>query len=219
MPLPQAPPPDPVEALYEAPPAFAPPAPTADVRPSRPWYRKKRYIVLVGLHAVIAVAFFASGGEGGNPSPTANPAQGAQQQKLFPGRPDAQPEDQEREIGQSARIGDLEAVVNEAGFQQSVSEFESDGYAVAVVNISNVGTGSGTEAYDPLQWRLLLPNGQVLDAEIVTLADSLGSGDLISGGSVSGRVVFGVKDQRGDLYILYKPNPLDAARGVWKVTI
>ena len=35
----------------------------------------------------------------------------------------------------------------------------------------------------------------------------------------SGNVVFEVGAAKGDFFIIYKPDPFDASRGIWKVTV
>jgi hypothetical protein len=35
---------------------------------------------------------------------------------------------------------------------------------------------------------------------------------------VAGKVVFEIGSELGDFFVIYKPDPFDAARGVWKVT-
>lgn len=51
--------------------------------------------------------------------------------RLYPDRPDAQPADQEREVGQSANLEGLAVTVTGAEFRQELSEFEQDGYLVS----------------------------------------------------------------------------------------
>lgn len=42
--------------------------------------------------------------------------------------------------------------------------------------------------------------------------------NIVKGGKVSGKVVFEVGATKGDFYVIYKPDPFDAARGIWKTT-
>lgn len=192
----------------------------------RPWYKKKRYIALLALAAIIAISVASSGGDDKNKTSTADSGDTTEttakdsgtgaDEILFPGRPDAQKEDQERNIGDSAKFSGYTATVTAAGFQQTISDFEDKGYVVTEVTIEN--RDDKAQPYNIYDWKLQTPNGQVIDPRFST-ADSLESGDLVEGGKVSGKVVFEVGDTKGDYYIIYKPDAFDSARGIWKVTV
>jgi hypothetical protein len=201
----------------------------ARAKSMRPWFKKKRYIIPLGI-LVIGVIVAAAGGGGdkkhvsnlltdtsttvGSNDPTA-PVANAGDQVLFPGRPDAQREDQERAIGSSAQLSGYTATVNSAAFVQSVSDFETAGYIKLNVTIAN--RDSKAQPYNALDWRLQTPGGTVKDQGFVT-GDTLDYGDLVSGGSVTGDVVFEVGATRGAFFIIYKPDAFDAARGIWTVS-
>lgn len=136
---------------------------------------------------------------------------------LFPGRVDAQDQDQERELGAEARISGYTAIAKSASFQQSISSFESAGYVVADVKIEN--RDSEAQPYSPFDWRLQSPSGQVTDPVLLLSDTELSSGDLVRGGVAEGQVGFEIGATSGDFYLLYKPDPFEAARGVWKVTV
>ncbi len=169
----------------------------------RPWFKKKRFIVPLAVGAIVVAAQAGSGGgEGNRKAPgrdTVAQAGGSEDQgtsnpeskapKLFAGRADAQKEDQERNIGEGAKLSGYTATVTAAGFQQSVSDFEKKGYVVVDVNILN--RDSRTQSYNPFHWKLQTPKGQVTDPGI-TSVETLHSGDLIAGGTVSGKIVFEV---------------------------
>lgn len=146
--------------------------------------------------------------EGGGDDP--NPGE------LYPDRPDTQSEDQEREVGEDARLSGYTTTVDSAAFVQSVSDFEDAGYVQATVTVVNRDDGS--QPYNLFDWVLQTPSGEVLDPALVTVP-TLESGDLVGGGEVTGDVFFEVGDQTGEFFIIYKPDPFDAARGVWSVTV
>ena len=174
---------------------------------------------------LIAVIRIASGGgddgkgsnvaSSGDTETTAAGAENNGDAKLFAGRPDAQREDQERNIGESAKLSGYTATVTSADFQQTVSDFEDKGYIVVEVTIEN--RDDKAQPYNYFDWKLQTPAGQVIDPAFVT-GDTLGSGDLVKGGKVSGKVVFEVGATKGDFYVIYKPDAFDAARGIWKAT-
>lgn len=189
----------------------------------RPWYLKKRFWLLgvVGVFVIGGIA--SSGGSKDDESSAAQPGSVTQDTntetgsnaKLFPGRVDSQRADKERNIGQSVELSGYTATVTAAGYQASVSDFEKDGYVVTDVTILN--RDDRAQSYNTFDWKLQTPSGQVLDPTFTTV-DQLGSGDLVKGGSVGGKVVFEVGAEKGDFYIIYKPDAFDSDRGIWKVT-
>lgn len=134
-----------------------------------------------------------------------------------PDRPDAQDEDQVAQMGGSVQLSGYTATVTAAVFQQSISQFESSGYIVADVTVVN--RDEKAQPYNLFDWKIQTPNGQVLDPEFTSLEDALGSGDLVKGGTATGKVVFEVGGVKGDFFVIYKPDAFDAARGVWKVSV
>lgn len=108
------------------------------------------------------------------------------------------------------------ATLSSAGFQPTLSDFETAGYLVAEVTVMN--TDDKAQPYNTFDWKLQTPNGQVIDPGFSS-ADQLGSGDLVKDGTVSGKVVFEVGANKGDFFVIYKPDAFDAARGLWKVTV
>ncbi len=164
---------------------------------------------------VIVIVLAASDPESNRPAVQTQAPAG-----LFAGRPDAQREDQERNTGESAAIDGLEGTVKTASFQQSLSDFEDAGYLVADVAYAN--HSGGTKPYNILDWKLQRPNGTVENtwqSGSAFAGEQIGSGDLVSGGNLDGKVIFKVGDQKGDFYVIWKPGAFDAARGVWKVTL
>lgn len=203
-----------------APPAPRTPTPTPERRGGNWFGRHKILTALLAIVLLLIVVAIASGGggdDGVEDTGTGGETTTGTTERLFPGRPDAQRQDQERNIGQPANLDGVEGTVTAAGFQQSVSDFETDGYIVADVALRN--TGERTRPYNILDWKIQSPEGEVNDPEFSTAEGQLGSGDLVAGGSTSGRIVFKVGAQRGDFYLIWKPDPFDAARGIWKVTV
>jgi len=192
----------------------------AHAKALRPWFKKKRFIIPLGLVAIIAYVT-STGGGGDDKTSTVAPDEITEttdeaSQTLFPGRGDAQEDDQERNVGDSVKLSGYTATVTSTGFQQTLSVIEEDGYVVIEVTIEN--RDDKAQAYNTFDWKLQTPNGQVIDPSF-TSGQMLGSGDLIFGGKVSGTVVFEVGVTKGDFFIIYKPDPFDSARGIWKVTV
>lgn len=184
-----------------------------------------RHKILSGIFALvvllIVVGALAGGGDDGESDSGTTLAETETTEgvgaRLFEGRPDAQREDQERELGQATTINGVEGTVESGGFRQSLSEFFTDGYLVIDVTLRN--GADGTRAYNVLHWRIQTPDGQVRDAGIGFQEGALESGDLVAAGSVSGSVSWEIGDAKGDFYVIWKPEAFDAARGIWKVTV
>ena len=193
--------------------------PTRSARPAvverlKPWYKKKKFIIPLALVALIVAIKATSGGSGTSSHPGST-TKSSLEARLFPGRGDAQSKDHERNIGQGADLVGYTATITSAGFQQSVSQFEKNGYVVLDVTVLN--RNDGPQPYNAYDWKLQTPAGQVIDPGVTT-GQSLGSGDLVSGGTARGTVVFEVGGQKGDFFVIYKPKDVDSSRGIWKLT-
>lgn len=129
-------------------------------------------------------------------------------------RADRHQEDQERNQGEIVRIAGFSTTVVSAGFQQSVGEFEDAGYLKATVKTCN--RNDDAQSYSYVDWRLQTPAGQVMNPTIVVGAPTLALSpiDLVKGGEVSGDVYFEIDGQKGDFYLIYKPELFDASRGI-----
>lgn len=134
-----------------------------------------------------------------------------------PSNPDANEEDQNVELGESVELSGYTTTVESAQFVDTLSEVETEGYLIADVIVFN--RDDEPQPYNVLDWRLQTPNGQVLDPTFTSSDDSLSAGELIKGGNVRGKVIFEVGAATGDFFLIYKPDPFDAARGLWKVTL
>lgn len=141
--------------------------------------------------------------------------------KLFgKGRPNRQREDQERNTGEVVRIAGFSTALTGAEYVQSVSQFEDAGYVKLTVKVCN--RNSDPQSFSYINWRLQTPSGQVLDPTFVTAPILGGTGgltDIVKGAEVAGDVYFQVGGEHGEFYALYKPEPFDASRGVWKVAV
>lgn len=98
----------------------------------------------------------------------------------------------------------------------SLSEFE--GYLVLDAELVN--NSDRAQPYSPIDWRVQTPSGTVRDHEwvLVEVEGQLESADLVPGAAISGKVFFNVGEEKGTFYVLYKPGPFDATRGVWGLT-
>lgn len=141
---------------------------------------------------------------------------GTPERSLYPDRSDRQKEDQEVQVGGEVRLSGYTASVASAEFRPQLDQFRTDGYLVVSVTVAN--RDDETQMYNTFDWKLQTPNGQVIDPTF-SGDQTVGSGDLVPGGTTQGEVTFEIGATKGDYYVIYKPDPFDAARGVWKVTV
>lgn len=184
----------------------------------RPWYKRKRVIIPAALLTLGVAGAAMGGGDSKSGVETASTEKtSAAKPAIYPGRADVQKEDQEAQIGGEVKLSGYTATVTDASFLPQLSDFEKDGYIVATVKIAN--RDDKAQPYNLFDWKLQTPGGQVIDPTFSMQDDRVQSGDLIQGGSVDGKVTFKVGDAKGQYFIIYKPDPFDAARGVWGVKI
>lgn len=95
-------------------------------------------------------------------------------------------------------------------------EFASDSGYLTVIDVKIENRDDRAQPYNTFDWRIQTANGQVLDPTFAG-DQTLSSGDLVEGGVVEGKVSFDVGP--GTYYIIYKPDPFDADRGIWQITV
>ncbi len=212
-------------------------------RSQRPFYKKKRFILPAALAVVIAIVVISTTSKDDSTktatatsiaaaTPATSAAPGAASAAatnapatdapaatdLYPARLDSQRDDHEAVVGDGVEMRGYTATVTAAGFEPTVSAFEDDGYIVADLTILN--RNDDAQSYNIFDWRLQTPQGTVIDPSFTTMDGVLSSGDLVHGGTVSGKVVFAVgTDPHGEYYLIYKPDPFASDRGIWGVTI
>lgn len=156
---------------------------------------------MAGVLALLLAVVLAACGGG---STDGNPGE------LFPDRPNQFREDQERELGDAARL---------SGYTTTVESVSYDGAGEVTVSVRIENRDDEPQPMSFTDWRLVTPGGHVYDATSSTLP-STGQIESIP---VTGDVVFRVDplpaEVEGDLYVLYKPDNLDAAQGVWSFTV
>ena len=151
--------------------------------------------------AVAALLWLAAcgGGPGGGGSP--NPGE------LFPDRANQYREDQERAVGDAARL---------SGYTTTVTAVSYDGDGTVTVSVRVENRDDDPQPVSGRDWRLVSPDVTTYEP----VSSTLPAGE-VGATPVTGEVVFEVdpQDGPGDFYVEYKPDALDAARGVWRLTV
>lgn len=124
---------------------------------------------------------------------------------LYPSRVDQQKEDQEAKIGQPVRLTGRTVWVLSSRLKGKVLS----------VQVKILNRDSKAKSYNPFDWKVQTPEGQVLDVSLFS-GPSLGTGDLVNGGTITGTVSFEVAS-KGPFFVIYKADPFNAARGIWMV--
>lgn len=146
---------------------------------------------------LVAVITACGGDSGGDHNPGA----------LYPDRANQYSEDQERPIGDAALLGGYTATVTEAGV-------DADGLMQVHVEITN--RDGEPQRIDSTQWTLVNPRIQTLEASAATFPTT----ELAGGETIKATVTFAVDPgEAAEFYIQFKPEALDAARGIWQVIV
>jgi hypothetical protein len=216
------PPPPPPGAVYQprAAPAPAPaPAPIVPNKSGKGCLVVALIVlVLFGIAAVGAVATIAYFGNKAENKLEELEDLG-QENTVDPDDVGGRDEDQVVGFGDSVELSGYTTTVDNAGFEESLSELESAGYLVADVTIVN--RDAEPQPFSIGDWTVQTPDGQLIPATLTSGADDrLVGGMLTAKGRVEGRITFEIgTDAGGDYFVIYKPDPFDAARGIWKVEL
>jgi len=178
-------------------------------------------LALAGLVVLLFVAVFllvtrGGGGAGFGGGAGEDLALGPAGEKLYPDRPDALPEDQERPLGESISIGDVEVRATTSAY---APDFENDSNYV-VVRVALTNTGQEARTVGPSNFRLVAPDGTELPADAeVTAQEVVQRTTLEPGDAVSGRVFFDVGERTGNHWMTWNLGDDDAPVGAWQVPV
>ena len=179
-----------------------------------------RHKILTGIIALVVVVAIASGASGDNTnnngSSGSSGSSNSSKEYRFADRADKQDKDVELAVGESGTVDGIKLTVNKVEYKTSVSEFESagDGKTYVIADVSLENTSDETKPYNTFDFRIQTKSGQVLDSGFATTATPLNSGDMVSGGTAKGQVVFEVPVEDGHQYIIWKPNAVKSDRAI-----
>tara|TARA_Y100001960_G_C14610675_1_gene795594 strand:- start:266 stop:994 length:729 start_codon:yes stop_codon:yes gene_type:complete len=193
--------------------------------------KKKRSKLKIGCLAIIAViiviviiALVSSASEEGSvvSSGTSSGDLNAEKIKLYPNRPDSQEKDVELEAGATGSLGGWEVTANFHETKSSLGQWddaeEGSRFIVIDVSVKRIGEKSANllgQNFFGSEFRLLTPNGKVLDPSMSTKKPELTPGDMVSGGQDTGYLTYEAPIKKGAHYLLFKPGAFSSARLVW----
>jgi hypothetical protein len=127
--------------------------------------------------------------------------------------PDARDDDHVLALGASVDISGFTATVRSAEFTEGGEGLAPGNYLAVQVSVEN----RDHDAQTPIgvAWQLQQPDGSVV---FPVSMDGLLNASMDGGATVDGRIVFPVTGDEGNWFVLYRPDPIDQARGVWPVS-
>lgn len=126
----------------------------------------------------------------------------------FDDRADKQASDIEVAVNEAATIDGMKMTVDSVSYSTSLSDYETAdaGKTYLVAKVSFKNTSTKTKPYNQYDFRVQTNSGQVLDPTFsISLTNALNSADLVTGGSVSGEVVFELPVEDAHQYLIWKP--------------
>lgn len=176
---------------------------------TRPWFKKKRFILPLILVVIIIISSMANGGNKGSeeagtgaapaaaPAAAEAPAEKKPAAAAFPGAKDS---DVVGQAGAALKIGD--ATVTAAPLVNGDSTL---GKTVCTAVKMNNGSDE-TISFNIFDWKLQSPSGTILNSSFAGSSSPLSSGEIAPGGSASGDVCFdNKKAEKGTFVVLYEP--------------
>jgi hypothetical protein len=187
------------------------------------WFKNHKVLTVVLVIVVIGVVGGAlGGGKKSDDSPTSSSvtttSKSNSKSYRFTERADKQTKDVEVLPGEPATVDSVKMTLSGVEYKTKLTDYETADsgktYVIADVALENVG--KETQAYNVFDFRIQTAGGQVLDGTISTL-QNLGSGDLVAGGKMTGKVVFEVPVEEGHQYMIWKPNAFNSDRAIVQI--
>lgn len=179
---------------------------------SRPFYKKKRFII-PALFLLLVVIIVATSGGGSKTSSTASSAGGS----AGGGTPcaadyaDKQPKDV---------CADANGAVTLQGLTVTATALTSSDNGIGGQSLCTDVTlknGSGeSKDYNALDFKIQTPSGDVSTASAMGVGSTLNSGTLVADGTKTGKLCRdGDTTEKGQYVVIYKPNAFMDDRAVW----
>lgn len=160
-------------------------------------------IGIVGL--IIVVAIFA----GGSDDSADEPEKVEDSEETKENNEEEQIEDKEFNVGEKVKLdGQVIEVTKVEKSQGGDFETPSEGKEYVIVHVSIENNGDDEISYNPFNFKMKNSNGQIEDEGFIMVDSdtSLSSGDLASGGNVSGTLSFEQPIDDDGLQLIFEPS-------------
>ena len=183
---------------------------------TRPFYKKKRYIV-PALFLLLIVVLAAAAGGGDETSNNAGSAGGAAASGAASGGTacaadyaDKQPTDVCADANGTVTLQGL--TVTATPLRNTDNRFGTKSLC-SEITLQN---GSGeSQDYNALDFKIQTPSGDVSSTSTMGIGSTLNSGTLVAGGTKTGTICRDDATEKGQYVVIYKPNPFLDDRAVW----
>ena len=171
---------------------------------SRPWYKKKRWILTLAVIVLIIIISVSVS------SSNKKAEQAAAKTCVGKSYPDQQTKD---------ICANASGAVALAGMTVTAQPFKvhkdalGDKSLCSRVTMKN--TSRSSQDYNELDFKVQTPGGDVASLSTLSLSGTLNSGTLIAGATKTGLVCGDYKGEKGTYVFIYKPNPFESDRGIW----
>lgn len=183
------------------------------------WFKKHK--IMTVILAIIVIAGISSAAGGGDTTNNSSGGDTGSSEKTykFDDRADKQPKDVEVLPGEAATVGGVKMTLTGIEYKTNISEYETadSGKTYVIADVALENTSDETQSYNVFDFRIQTAGGQVLDGAFATVSPSLSSGDMVTGGKATGKIVFEVPVEEGHQYVIWKPNSFNADRAIVQV--
>ena len=184
------------------------------------WFNRHKVLttILAFVLLIIVVSTFSSDSSNDS-SNTASNESGGEKSYRFNDRADKQEKDVEVAVNEPATVDGVKMTITKITKKTAIDEFETaekgKTFVIADVVLENVS--EDTKPYNVFDFRIQTQSGEVLDGAFATVKKPLSSGDLVTSGKTSGQIVFEAPIEKGNQYIIWKPNPVESDRAIVQV--
>jgi len=167
---------------------------------SRPWFKKKRFILPLIIVVIIIIASVSNAGKKDSPSVAPSAGAPTTEPAAAPAFPGAKKGDVIGQAGAALKVGD--ATVTAAPLVNGDATFgKTLCTATTLINGSKE-----TIRFNALDWKLQTPSGTIVITGFTGSKNMLNSGEIAPGGTASGDVCFdNKKAEIGQFVVLYEP--------------
>lgn len=185
------------------------------------WLKKHKFLAVI----IVIIIIFAVASASGSDNKDSNSSNGdssssSSEEKTykFDERADKQPKDVEVMPGEAATVDGVKMMVSGVEYKTAISDFDTaqSGKTYVIADVALENTSNETKSYNVFDFRIQTSGGQVLDGAFSTVP-TLGSGDMVTGGKATGKIVFEVPVEDGHQYVIWKPNAFNSDRAIVRV--